>query len=229
MPLDPGRHLHAACPVFGEGVLVCPTNAGVVVGVDVATPGLAWAYPYRSEPLTQSQTFPGRGRRVRARVAGEWQATVTVVAGGRVVFAAADAPALHCVDVQDGSPLWNVPRAEEDLFVAGVFGGRVLVVGKHACRALDLAGGRQVWQVETGPPAGRGICRGDVYYLPVKVVAEDKGPGVCAIDLRRGSVTARTPAPGKDGLGNLLEGPGGVFSQTAIALTALARRHGPAY
>ena len=48
--LDPGPRIQAVQPVYSDGILVCPTNAGVVLGVDVATPGLAWAYPYRTAP-----------------------------------------------------------------------------------------------------------------------------------------------------------------------------------
>jgi outer membrane protein assembly factor BamB len=61
---DPGRRLHAAQPVYGEGVIVCPTHAGVILGVDLHTRNLVWAYPYRTEALTQSQSYGFRRGRV---------------------------------------------------------------------------------------------------------------------------------------------------------------------
>lgn len=51
---DIRRRLNAASPAFADNMLVCPTNAGTVFGVDWPTRSLAWAYDYREsapEPL----------------------------------------------------------------------------------------------------------------------------------------------------------------------------------
>src|SRR5262249_54296918 len=48
--LDGPRRLHAALPAHADGVLVCPTNAGAVVAVELATRRLLWAHSYRKEP-----------------------------------------------------------------------------------------------------------------------------------------------------------------------------------
>lgn len=226
--LDPGRHIHAARPAYGEGILVCPTNAGVVVGVDLLTPGLAWAYPYRGGVLTESRAYEGRrGRTSPPRVTAEWKAPVTVVEQGRVVFAAPDEPSIHCLSLRDGSPRWRAERAADDVYVAGVVAGRVLVVGKQGCRALDLADGKQLWQVETGLPSGRGIAVGGVYYLPLKAAGPEKEQAVYAIDVLKGGVLTRGRPPGKDGPGNLLfGGQGEVVSQTATMVTAYPGKDG---
>jgi outer membrane protein assembly factor BamB len=217
---DPGRRLQAAVPVCAGGILVCPTNAGVVVGVDLAGLGLVWAYPYRSEPLTVAlSAFERRRRDVRPRIHAEWDAAGVVVSGGRVVVSAPDSPALHCLNLRDGALLWQVRRAEDDLYVAGVWAGKVLVVGKRSCRALDLADGKQLWQVETGEPSGRGVVRGNTYYLPLKEAAGEKGPAIYAIDCLQGRIVVRTPWPGKEAPGNLLIWQGNVVSQTATAVT----------
>src|SRR4029077_19272494 len=44
---DMSRRLNASHLAYGEGILVCPTNAGEVLGVDLLSRSLAWAYPYR--------------------------------------------------------------------------------------------------------------------------------------------------------------------------------------
>jgi outer membrane protein assembly factor BamB len=222
MLLDPGRRLHAARPVHGEGILVCPTNAGVVVGVDLLGHGLAWAYPYRTQPLTQAELSGDRRRRVMgARLTAEWQVPVTIVGQGRVLFAAADEPSVHCLNLRDGTLLWRANREEDDLYVAGVLGGKVLVVGKRTCRALDLADGKQVWEVETGLPSGLGTASGHLYYLPVKETEGEKGekgPAICVLDVRKGTVVGRIPSP-KEAPGNLLLWSGEVLSQTALGVT----------
>src|SRR5262249_33504483 len=67
---DASRRLNAAHLAYGEGILVCPTNAGEVLGVDLLSRTLAWAYPYRErmpntrpinsgpQPFPQPQPFP---------------------------------------------------------------------------------------------------------------------------------------------------------------------------
>jgi outer membrane protein assembly factor BamB len=223
--LDPGRRIQAAVPAHAEGILVCPTNGGVVVGVDLLTPGLAWAYAYRGSPLTQAQAYGGRGGRTsRPRVIAEWPTAVTAAGRGRVVFTAPDEPSVHCLSLRDGRLLWKAGREEGDLYLAGVFADRVLLVGKRFCRALALADGRQVWRAETGLPSGRGAVAGDVYYLPLKAAAGGKGPAVWALDLRNGNVVARTPTPRDRAPGNLLLWRGEVLTQTATAVTAYRER-----
>ena len=41
--------------------------------------------------------------------------TVTRIVGDKVVFTATDADKLHCVNLKDGSVVWSVPRAADDL------------------------------------------------------------------------------------------------------------------
>ncbi len=225
LALDPGRRVQAAVPVHAEGILVCPTNSGLVVGVDLLAPGLAWAYPYRTTPLTQAQSYGGRGGRTsRPRVTAEWPAAFTAVAGGRVVFAAPDEPSVHCLALRDGAPLWKAARGEDDLYVAGVLADRVLIVGKRHCRALTLADGKQVWRVETGLPSGRGAAAGDVYYLPLKAPAGGKGPAVWGLDVRKGAVVARHATPRDEPPGNLLLWRGELLAQTATAVTAYRKK-----
>jgi outer membrane protein assembly factor BamB len=220
---DPGRRIQASRPVFAEGMLVCPTNAGVIVGVDLLSQGLAWAYPYSTSPLTFSEpTLTGRGR-ARASppvLIAMWKAPGTWIQDGRVVFAAPDAASIHCLDVRDGSLRWKVERTEDDLYVAGVFSGKVLVVGQHACRALNLADGKQAWQLETGLPSGLGTAEGGIYYLPLRSVGRDHEPAVFALDVARGAIAARTYAPRRDVPGNLLLANGQVFAHTGTAVIA---------
>ena len=222
---DPGRRIQAASPAYAEGVLVCPTNAGIVVGVDLLTRGLAWAYLYRTTPLTQIQrSLFRRGMPVPARIHAEWQAPVTVVQQGRILFTAPDEPSIHCLSLRDGSLLWRTHREDDDLYVAGVFAGRVLVVGKQACRALALTDGKQLWRVETGLPSGQGVGSGRMYYLPLKEAAATKGPAIYAIDIRKGVIRVRIAPPKKEMPGNLLLGQGEVFAQTATAITTYSAR-----
>ena len=46
------RRTQATHLAFGEGILVIPTNAGAVFGVDLLSNSLVWAYPYRERDVT---------------------------------------------------------------------------------------------------------------------------------------------------------------------------------
>ena len=43
---NPQRRLSGATPSFSDGIVVCPTSAGAVVAVDMATRSLLWGFQY---------------------------------------------------------------------------------------------------------------------------------------------------------------------------------------
>jgi outer membrane protein assembly factor BamB len=224
---DVSRRMNAVELAYDQGILVCPTNAGAILGVDLLSRSLVWAFPYR-EKASEMEPHPGwpRGRpgigvvpgfNDAQRLNAGWKMTAPVIAEGKVVFTAPDGGAIHCLNLQDGDSLWQAER-RDDLYLAGVFDGKVVLVGKNSVRALSLADGKkQLWQVGTGIPSGLGIASGHHYYLPLK--KGDRGE-VCRIDLDRGQVDARSPSPKSDIPGNLLFYQGNVVSQTVTGVTA---------
>ncbi|HEX5269070.1 MAG TPA: PQQ-binding-like beta-propeller repeat protein, partial [Gemmataceae bacterium] len=163
--IDGGRRLHAVRLVYADGLLVCPTQAGGVVAFDLVGRNLAWAYAYRDEPAPEPiPQWGGRGRgRPRGRfyteppnLTSQWKVSAPVVAAGKVVVAPPDAPELICLDLRDGSLLWQATRGENDLFLAGGSGDRVVIVGKGELRALALADGKPLWRCESPAAVGRG-------------------------------------------------------------------------
>ncbi len=235
---DITRRTHAAHLAYGEGILVCPTNAGAVFGIDLLSGSLVWAYPYREkdgtpEPPHMDQ-FRRRGGAIPpgmmmtpdgrlvpiASMNTEWKVTAPVIADGKVVFTAPDAKSLHCLNLADGTPVWSQKRTEDDLYLAGVFAGKVLIVGKKGVRGLSLAKGDTLFNLETGTPSGQGIASDNVYYLPLKEAARSKEPEICAIDMERGQIAAHTRSRKKDVPGNLVFFEGDVISQTATDVVA---------
>lgn len=236
---DYGRRIHATHIAFGEGILVCPTNAGVLLGVDVLSHSLAWAHPYR-DPATPGAVASGLqpGMMVPRRViingavtattatppGSDWKASAPVVQDGKVVFAAPDGSELRCLNLRNGSKVWGLKRQEDDLYLGGVFAGRVVVVGKKGVRGLALEDGRELWRVETGgPPSGRGVASDNVYYLPLKEAVfpdNERAPAVWAIDVEKGKVVAQTRSRSKDVPGNLVFFDGDVISQGLTEVVA---------
>jgi outer membrane protein assembly factor BamB len=201
-----GRRIHATHLAYADGILVCPTNAGVVLGYDLAKRKTIWTYKYRDEKTKW------------ASGSTDWKATAPILHDGKVVFTAPDSSDIYCLKLSDGKEVWKAQR-KDDIYVGGVSGNKVLLVGSESCRALSLAKGKEVWKVDTGVPSGMGIASGEVYYLPVRAPKA----GICVVDVAKGVVKKRINVPKEDPApGNLLFYQGTLVSQTATELIVYA-------
>jgi outer membrane protein assembly factor BamB len=220
---DPARRTQAAHLAYGDGVLVCPTNAGVVLAVDLLTRSLVWAHSYQESGGEGSKAVkpqPGMGMPGYAAAISpaSWASSAPMVRDGLVVFTAPDGQSVRCLNLRDGSLVWREVQ-QNDLYLAGVFGDKVLIVGKECCRALHLKDGKELWKVATTLPAGRGACNGKEYFLPLKsaeVWTIDIEKGVVLGKSRSGRVSEGNPpvVPG-----NLVFHDGEVVSQSATLVT----------
>jgi outer membrane protein assembly factor BamB len=203
------RRIHAAHLAYSDGILVCPTNAGALVGVEAATQRVVWVYRYGVRSRAEADT---------AALVDEWKVSAPAIVHGKVIFTSPDSPALHCLDLRDGRLLWQVPRKADDCYFAGVLDGKVVIVSRNSVRALDLARGTVTWQRDdTGMPSGQGVAAGNVYYLPVKGTE----PGIVALDLRDGTVIAQIKPAARDAvLGNLMFYEDQLLSQTITDVTS---------
>ena len=209
--LDLRRRLQSMAPSYEGGIIVCPTGAGVVMGVDLAKRSFAWAY--RFDALSMADTFnrgredlgaPGMGRR--------WTENAVAIADGKVVLTPPESEFLHCIELQTGKLLWKIKR-DDMTRLACIEDGRVLLVGNRKVKSVNLADGKPAWKKETlglGSgvfPAGTGFASEGKYFLPL-TSAE-----VIAIDLADGRVVARTSPRDGAPLGNLICHRGSVISQ----------------
>jgi outer membrane protein assembly factor BamB len=225
---DISRRTSAVHLAFGEGILVCPTNAGEVFGVDLMNRSLVWSYPYREQPHSSPfqnpfnnpfQPVPPKGGPpLGSQNLANWKTAPPAIADGKVVFTAPDASSVHCINLRDGTPVWKSPQLDGDLFLAGVYNGKVLIVGKTHIRALNLQDKRMLWSVPTNDlPSGQGIASKGVYYLPLS-----KGE-ILAINIDNGSLKAHNRAAGeaaKLAPGNLVFYEGCVLSLTPTDVVA---------
>jgi outer membrane protein assembly factor BamB len=221
--LDPTKRVHAAHLAYAGGILVCPTNTGNVFGVDLETHRVVWTFGYKEKrkdsPVASPPELAAQERRMAvlgsdlSEVPNAWKLSCPVIQEGKVVFTAPDAQSIHCVGLRDGALLWRAQR-KNDVYLAGVFGSSVLVVGREKCRALALSDGKDIWELPTAEPAGMGLASGNVYYLPLK-----KGE-IWALDVQKGVVLSKTRMPARDAiLGNLIFADGYVISQTIDTIT----------
>ena len=120
--MDAGRRLNGATPSYDGGVLVCPTSAGAVVGVDITTRSLLWGFQYVKRPEANQQQFFGFApfNVSPLKPAGSrWADATVTIADGRVLVTAVESDQLYCLDVRTGRPAWPA-QEREDRAVPGV-------------------------------------------------------------------------------------------------------------
>ena len=222
---EPVRRLAGASPSYADGILVCPTVAGAVVAVDLATRALLWGYTYPRDASYNAQARLAAVRLGYPRTvddADRWRDATATIAEGRVLLTPPDSTQLHCIDLVDGRPLWQVPQ-EGDLFVAAVHGGMVVLMGSRGLRALHLADGSPAWDdrlefPDQARPSGRGFLAAGRYYLPLDSAE------VVAIDLAAGELVGSSRSRDGTVLGNLVcygdkvlaQGPQGLDAYYAL-------------
>lgn len=215
---EPERRMEACHLAYGDGILVCPTNAGIVLGVDLLSRSLIWAQPYELASFT-TDSLDGRrfarGYGTFSLAEPRWYYSAPMIAQGRVVFTAPDTRNLYCLNLQDGTNVWGpMPQEAGDLYVAGIFHGAVVIVGRERVRAVSLADGKPLWSVKVPPPAGRGVANATTYFLPTKTGE------VVALSLQDGVILGTIQSSKREPLGNLLFHNGYVLVQGPTSLVA---------
>ena len=210
--LDVKRRMQASMPSYDEGMLICPTGAGVVVGVDLAKQALAWAYRYQpaTRPNSRQRILEGRIMTVASK---QWVHSALLIADGRVLLTPPESNELHCLDLLTGKLHWKCSRGDA-LFLAGVDEGRVLLVGGRNMSALRLDDGTPLWPTQKlelpfgSTPSGSGFFSKGKYFLPLASAQ------VVAVDVATGKIVET--ANSRDGqlLGNLICYRGAVISQS---------------
>ena len=156
LPQDSIRRFQGVNLAASEGIIVCPTNSGAIVAVDIMSHSLLWAHAYRkvepSDPRRQP-TFSPDGRPILPMQlpTERWRAGGPIISNGRVICTAYDSNKLECLDLRSGKVVWSVQREASDLYVGGIVNDKVVVVGKTQIRAYCLTGE----DPETQKPKGR--------------------------------------------------------------------------
>lgn len=214
--LDMRRRLQSSMPSYDAGMLVCPTGAGLVVGVDLSKRSLAWAYRYEtSSPFDGAYGANQEG--FGAAMANHWSDGAATIAEGRVLVTPPESDELHCLDLRTGRVLWKEPRGEMQR-LACVQDKTILLVGNSKLKALKLDDGKPAWTDAELPlprgaaPSGNGFLSDGKYYLPLTTSE------VVAVDVAQGKIVSRVRARDGAPLGNLICHRGTVISQNGIFL-----------
>jgi outer membrane protein assembly factor BamB len=205
------RHETACLPAQAEGILVSPTNSGLLVAYDQARMCLLWAMfvddlpdPRRLQTRTTVRTQP-------FGYAG--YASHLMISSNRVLYLPPRSGQLHCLDLTTGRIIWSVARGDAE-YVGAVAHGQVLIIGRQFARSLSLEDGRSIWEVPTGIPSGRGIAVADRYLLPLE------GGRLASLDLATGRNLEARALRSDVPLGHLVADQDRVYSLSQRGLAA---------
>ncbi len=216
---DEVRRTSGATPSFADGVLVCPTAAGAVVGIDLSTRSLLWGYQYPRLNLAVAPRFNVRGTSYvnpERRSGDHWADTAITIAGGHVLVTPTETDEIYCLNLADGKELWKQDRGTH-LYVACVHDGKAYLVGQNSMSVVNLADGTRKGQIpfpEGALPSGRGFYSGHYYYLPLSTAE------VAKVNLDAGRVEDTARSRSGSIPGNLICYRDSIISQGADYLDA---------
>ena len=245
---DMHHYRRGLSPSLAGGVLVCPTDAGRIVAVDLAARTLLWEYLYRSEtPVPRNAPgfmigpLSGLDGLRDAALQDRWIDGLAIIDGTRVLVAPRGCDSLRCLDLSTGQLLWRLPRGD-GLFVGAVAEGVAVVVGRSSIRGVRVSDGKPAWKGNGEAAAPAAADRSEVPSQPVKPGTEGEVPipapsgrgylaagryhlplasaELLTLDVATGRESARSKTPDGVALGNLVAARGTVVSQRVDSLSA---------
>jgi outer membrane protein assembly factor BamB len=161
---DTSRMRIGCSPVYTASTVVCPTEVGVLVGVDPLTGSLRWVYDHIDEDQRHSA---GRWSSSTQRNLGSCELpSRTLVQEGRIVHLPFRSELVHCVDAATGTAVWTAPR-KSALGLSAIDDRNILLIGPRETIALSPVDGSVRWATPCPEPAGHGVIAGDSYLLPL--------------------------------------------------------------
>jgi len=210
--------LQAATPSHKGGILICPTNSGSIVALDLKNRNLLWGFQYK-EPNRNSSVrrqSESRGNDFTA-MADRWTDGTAIISQGKVLVTPTDSDFLYCLDIFTGDKLWELPR-QNQVALLTVFEDIALTVGPDSVTAININDGRKIWgsdgsKLPKGSIAsGYGFRLAETYYLPTT------SNRIVPIDIKTGEQSEPIEAIGN--IGNLVCYQDHVISVSPESVTA---------
>lgn len=214
---DPIRRVAGAMPTYHEGVLICPTGAGVVVGIDLVDRTLRWgATVERNAEMYRS--IAGSGRSLEsAKLMQRWHNGIAIADEGNILVTPIESDRLYGLSLLTGEQLFQEKNRVQMMYLAGIRDGKFFLVGSHQIRAFDVDSGNLIWTtgrdlISVGQQiSGLGVFGEYDYFVPTSTNE------IIQVSLSDGTVRQRreTSYP----LGNLIAADGQLISQGPTSLS----------
>ena len=162
---DSARQMMACSPLAVGHVIVCPTEVGVVVGIDPLTGALRWICDHIDEDQRHTA---GRWSSSSRRILGNTEFPSRMLSqSGRVFYLPFRSRFLHCIDATSGQVPWKMDR-HDALALSAVTPELVILTGPREVSARSAENGSLLWKTTCPEPAGHGLVAGDQYLLPIR-------------------------------------------------------------
>ncbi|MEM7785687.1 MAG: PQQ-binding-like beta-propeller repeat protein, partial [Planctomycetota bacterium] len=220
---DRFRRLRGAMCSYSDGIVVCSTGVGALIGVDVSARSVIWGYQYTSPSRRNVDRIAPQLRKLGKLFSGLWADGTVVIDDGRVIHTPVESQDLVCVRLRTGEPaiidaktkkLTSRMSRGDGLILGCVENGRAIIVGELAIRAMDLRTGKLTWNKkygDLGKPSGRGYANQGFYYQPFTTRK------IAKIKLDDGKIVAVEETNGV--LGNLVSFQGDIVSHSATEVS----------
>lgn len=222
MDRDASRRWWPAQVALSGGVLVCPTNIGLLVGVDRASHEVLWVSRYADKSKDDQNSIQmRRGGYVMTNpgtIKDRWFPTPPMVINQTIILAPPEERMLAAYRLSDGKELWKITSEEGGLYPAGSFNGEFIAVNRLGMMGYEIATGNKLWERrfqdftdanygDTLLPSGRGLISGENYLLPMG------GNEIWYFNLKERKFTGRAGLGDEDlKLGNLIMSRGRLIS-----------------
>ena len=215
---DPLRRICGAVPTMHQGVLLCPTAAGVTIAFDPLGRQILWVVAHRRTVQWLQSGRSGEMPSMRQLVS-RWSHPAAIADGRAVVLTPVESDHWTVVDLLTGQPRFSARSRLQNHYVAGIRGDTVLLGGSNQVSAYDAETGLLRWSTskELAPAghliSGRGVFStdsGGAYLVPLS------SGEIVTIALADGQILRRTKV--RFDPGNLTAVAGQLFSQSATQI-----------
>lgn len=228
---DPIRRIAGATPSYSQGVLVCPTGAGAILGIDLLDQSLIWGLRFERNEAMSQQLMGGRRDFSPDQLLQRWWDGTPRIVGDTVFVTPIESDRLFAIDLMTGEKRWKeVPRTQKSSrYLAGVRDGTLVLVGSDQVRGAEARSGKWNWETPTGwLEPGELVAGVGVFGVQADADGNEPQPAyfvpttagrILAVSLRDGQVLAArsTQFP----MGNLLAADGQLLIQSPTHLTAV--------
>lgn len=196
------RTFAGAVPSFSDGILICPTSSGAIVGIDLASRTLLWGNQYRlvSRPQVGGGIPPAASMR--------WSDSSPVIRDGQIFLTPReDEGKIHCFNLYTGELVWTKSIKNKNLYIAGFHESNLIWVSTEDvgfCQTTDGV------DVATIPLKEAGVVSGRALMSKGKLLVPLQGSKLVSVDL--GTKVADAPIDVAFTLGNLVAHNGYVIS-----------------
>ena len=213
---DPGPSPISCTPRLTNGMIVCPTPSGALIGVNSVTHALIWGNVCgKTLEMNRRQVFDTRAASMITSDFPGRHLQEIVTAEEKILYLATGLQSLClvCIDSVTGKTLWKRENSLGYESILAVNAGEVIIKGRDRIFKVNLADGSEIGNFLIPPTSGLGFRTGNSLVFP-------HGDALVRYSLETLKEEARTVCHEPDRLGNLIPVGEFLLSQNAEVLEA---------